>query len=121
MTALALAKKPAAKKKKAAAKKPATKKAATKKAAKPEPTDAMVDAVIDLVDDANDLICDLDDAAAADTVDEYTDAVAQASKKLARVMAGMHKLALRLDPAAYAAAQAKARALPANKAPALAQ
>ena len=118
VTALALAKKKAAaKKKKPAAKKPAAKKAA----AKPEPTDAMIDAVIDLVDDANDLICDLDDAAAADTVDEYTDAVAQASKKLARVMAGMHKLALRLDPAAYAAAQAKARALPAMKAPALAQ
>jgi hypothetical protein len=121
MTALALAKKKPAAKKKAAAKKKPAKKAATKKAAKPEPTDAMIDAVIDLVDDANDLICDLDDAAAADTVDEYTDAVAQASKKLARVMAGMHKLALRLDPAAYAAAQAKARALPASKAPALTQ
>mgnify|MGYP003347709670 FL=1 len=109
--------KPAKKSAKSAksAKKPAAKKSA--KAAKPAPTDAMLDRVIDLVDDANDAICDLDDASVADTVDEYYAAVAEASKKLARVMRGMAALASKLDPAAYAAAQEKARQLPVVAAP----
>ena len=109
--------KPAKKSAKSAksAKKPAAKKSA--KAAKPAPTDAMLDRVIDLVDDANDAICDLDDASVADTVDEYYAAVAEASKKLARVMRGMAALASKLDPAAYAPAQEKARQLPVDAAP----
>ena len=99
-------------------KKPAKK---TTKIGAPAPTDAMLDRVIDLVDDANDMICDLDDAGSADTVDEYHAAIAEASKKLARVMRGMAALAGKLDPQAFAAAEAKARQLPVIRAPALPQ
>lgn len=121
-TALAKITKPAKKATKKPAKKATAKKnAKNAKAAKPEPTDAMIDRVVDLVDDANDMIADLDEACAADTVDEYNDAVAQASKKLARVMRGMAALAGKLDPEAFAAAQTKARQLPTIRAPALPQ
>ncbi len=114
----ALMKKPAAAKKKQ--KKPAAKKQKTA-AAPVGPSDAMLDAVADLVDDANDLVCDLDDASSADTLDEYHAAVAEASKKLARVMRGMAALAGRLDPQAFASAQTQARQLPVVRAPALPQ
>jgi hypothetical protein len=112
----ALMKKPAAAKKK---QKPAAKKQKT--AAPVGPSDAMLDAVADLVDDAHDLVCDLDDASSADTMAEYHAAVAEASKKLTRVMRGMAALAGRLDPAAFAAAQTQARQLPVVRAPALPQ
>jgi hypothetical protein len=120
-TAIAKITKPAKKATKKPAKKAAKKGTKIAKPAKPEPTDAMIDRVVDLVDDANDMIADLDEACAADTVDEYNDAVAQASKKLARVMRGMAALAGKLDPEAFAAAQTKARQLPVLRAPALPQ
>ena len=117
-TALVLA---AKKKKKAAAKKPAAKKAAAKKPAEPAPTDAQIDAVLDLIEDAAEMDADLYDASSADTVSEYVAALGAASTKLARVMRRMAALAERVDPNAFAAAQAKATALPAAKPPALAQ
>lgn len=120
-TALVLA----AKKKKTAAKKPAkkaaAKKAAAKKPAEPAPTDAQLNAVLDLIEDAAEMDADLYDASSADTVAEYVAALGAASTKLARVMRRMAALAERVDPVAFAAAQAKATALPAAKAPALAQ
>jgi len=131
-TALVLAakkKKPAAKKtaakktaaKKPAAKKTAAKKTAAKKTAEPAPTDAQLDAVLDLIEDAAEMDADLYEAATADTVAEYVAALGAASTKLARVMRRMAALAERVDPGAFAAAQAKALALPAAKPPALAQ
>jgi inactivated superfamily I helicase len=105
------------------AKKPAKKSAKTKALAKAlaEPTAAMTDAVVDLTDTANDLIIALDEAAAADDVGAYHDAVGEAATQLARLMRGMAALAAKLDPGALAAAEAKAKALPAARAPALPQ
>lgn len=114
-TAIAKITKPAKK----TTKKPAAKKPG--KVAKPAPTDAMIDAVVDLTDELNETICDLDDAAAADTVDEFNEAVAEAAKKLARVMRSMATVAAKLDPAAFAAAKAKANQLPVIAAPRLPQ
>lgn len=106
-------------KKKTAAKK--NTKIAKAKAEKPAPSEAMIDRAVDLVDEANEMICALDDACSADTLDEYHAAIAEASRNLARVMRGMAALAGKLDPEAFAAAEAKSKALPASKAPALMQ
>lgn len=100
-----------------AKKKTAAKKIAKAKAEKPAPTDAMIDAAVDLTDELNECICDLDDAACAEDVEEFNEAVADAAKKLARAMTSMAKLAAKLDPAAFAVAQAKASQLPAVRAP----
>ncbi len=122
-TALMLATKKSPKKspkKKPAAKKPGAKKKPPKPSA-PEPTEAQLNAALDLSEEASELVADLDEASMAETVDEYVAALGAASTKLARVMRQMAALAAKVDPGAYAAAQARAIALPAAKPPALPQ
>lgn len=104
---------------------PAKKKPTAKKTAKkpppPAPTDAQLNALIDVVDDAHELCAALTEAQVAVSLDDFARDLAQASKHLARIMRGMAALAAGLDPAAYAAAEAKARQLPAARAPATVQ
>jgi len=102
-------------------KKAPTKKAPTKKAQKPEPTNAQIDAAIDLVELAHDMVCALDEAAAAPTLDEYQGAVAECGAVAARFMRRFAMLAGKLDPEALRAAEERYTALPAVTAPALAQ
>lgn len=110
-TALVKTKKPA--------KKPTTK---TKKPAKPapaEPTTAQLDQAIDLAELANDLVCALDEATSAPTLDEYQTAMGEAGAVAARFMRRFATLAAKLDPEAMRAADERFNALPPVTAPAL--